>query len=179
MDFILAQVISILTTTFAVLSMQFKGMKPVLICQLICNLFCSTTYILLGAYSGSLICLIAIVQCLVVFFYTKKEIQPPVAIIFVFMALYVAASAFLFQSFADLFSAMGAVFFAIGMTQKSASAARLWYVANPVCWIFYDVFTQAYGNILTHGLIFTSTLIAIIRLDLPVYRAKKKAQAKD
>ena len=174
MDFIIAQAISVLTTAFAVLSMQFKSMKHVLICQLICNLLCSTTYVLLGAYSGSLICLIAIVQCLVVFFYNKKRIQPHIAVILVFIALYIAASAILFQSFADVFSAMGAVFFAIGMTQKSSAAARRWYIANPVCWILYDIFALAYGNILTHGIIFISTLIAIIRLDLPNYRAKKK-----
>jgi hypothetical protein len=74
---------------------------------------------------------------------------------------------------------MAAVIFAIGMTQKKASAARLWYVANPLFWIVYDLFSMAYGNIITHSLIFISTLIGIIRLDLPVYRAKKKAQAKD
>ena len=113
-------------------------------------------------------------QCLVVFAYNVKKVKPHLWVILVFIALYVAASAVLFQSFADVFSAMGAVIFAIGIVQKKTSAMRLWYVANPVCWILYDVFTMAYGNILTHGIIFISTLLAIIRLDLPEYRRKKK-----
>ena len=55
MEFILAQVISVLTTATAVLSMQFKGIKPILICQILSNFLCATTYILLGGYSGSII----------------------------------------------------------------------------------------------------------------------------
>lgn len=179
MEFIVAQAISVLTTIAAILSMQFKSMKPVLWCQILSNLLCATTFILLDAFSGSIICLIAIVQCLVIFAYNTKDRKPPLAVILGFILLYIAASVFLFQSFADIFSAMAAVIFAIGMTQKKASAARLWYVANPLFWIVYDLFSMAYGNIITHSLIFISTLIGIIRLDLPVYRAKKKAQAKD
>lgn len=183
MNFIIAQIISILTTATAVLSMQFKGIKPILICQILSNLFCATTYILLGGYSGSIICLIAIAQCLVVFAYNAKKIKPHLWVILVFIALYVATSAILFQSFADVFSAMGAVIFAIGIVQKKASATRRWYVANPVCWILYDIFTMAYGNILTHGIIFISTLLAIIRLDFPEYKraliGTKKAQLPD
>ena len=174
MEFVIAQGISVLTTVFAVLSMQFKGMRAVLLCQLLCNLFCASSYILLGAYSGSIICLIAIFQCLAIFAYNAKGNQPPRVLLLVFIACYVAASAFLFQSFADLFSAMGAVFFAIGMVQKKASAARLWYVANPVCWMVYDLFSMAYGNLITHGIILLSTVIGIIRLDLPAYRRNKK-----
>lgn len=173
MEFILAQVISILTTATAVLSMQFKGVKPILICQILSNLFCAMTFILLGAYSGCVICLVAIVQCLIIFAYDVKNLKPPLWIIVTFILLYVAVSAALFQSFADVFSAMGAVFFAIGMAQKRSSATRRWYFINPICWIVYDLFSGAYGNILTHGIIFVSTLLAIIRLDLPEYRRKK------
>lgn len=183
MSFIIAQIISILTTATAVLSMQFKGIKPILFCQILSNLFCAATYILLGGYSGSIICLIAIVQCLVVFAYNVKKVKPHLWVILVFIALYVAASAILFQSFADVFSAMGAVIFAIGIVQKNAAATRRWYVANPVCWILYDLFTMAYGNVLTHGIIFVSTLLAIIRLDLPEYKrahiGAKKASMPD
>ena len=170
MEFILAQVISILTTVTAVLSMQFKGIKPILLCQILSNLFCATTFILLGAYSGCVICLVAIVQCLIVFAYDTKKVKPHRVVIFLFILLYIAVSAVLFQSFADVFSAMGAVFFAVGMVQRTSSATRRWYFANPICWIVYDLFSGAYGNILTHGIIFVSTLLAIIRLDLPEYK---------
>ena len=170
MEFIIAQIISVLTTVTAVLSMQFKGVKPILICQILSNLFCATTFVLLGAYSGCVICLVAIVQCLIVFAYDVKKVKPPLWIIVTFILLYVAVSAVLFQSFADIFSAMGAVFFAIGMVQKKSSATRRWYFASPICWIVYDLFSAAYGNILTHGIIFVSTLLAIVRLDLPEYK---------
>ena len=85
MSFIIAQIISILTTATAVLSMQFKGIKPILFCQILSNLFCAATYILLGGYSGSIICLIAIAQCLVVFAYNVKKVKPHLWVILVFI----------------------------------------------------------------------------------------------
>ena len=172
--FYIAQAISILTTLSAVLSMQFKSMKYVLICQILSNLFCATTFILLGAYSGCVICLIAVFQCLIICAYNAKNVKPHLAVILSFIALYIAASAILFQSVADVFSAMGAVVFAIGMTQKKSSTTRLWYAFNPICWIVYDLFALAYGNILTHSILFVTTLLAIIRLDLPEYKQKLK-----
>ena len=177
MEFIIAQVISVFTTASAVLSMQFKGMKPVLVCQIISNLMCAATFLLLGGLSGMAICSVAILQCIVVFACNVKGIKPPLPILLGFIGAYVVCSLVFFQSFVDVFSAMGAVFFAIGMAQDKASAARRWYLANPVCWLIYDVFTMAYGNVLTHAILFFTTLLAIVRLDLPEYRRKRREQA--
>ena len=177
MEFILAQVISVLTTAFSVLSMQFKNVKPILLCQLMSNLLCSITYLLLGGFSGAAICLVAILQCIVSFVCNVKDIKPHWLLCVGFTAVYVACSIVWAQSVADVFSAMGAVVFSIGMTQKKASVTRLWYAANPVCWMIYDVFTMAYGNLITHLIIFASTMAAIIRIDLAAYRKNGKKRS--
>ena len=71
-EFYIAQGISILTGILAAVMMQLKKMKVILLFQLAVNLLTALTYILLGGLSGGGICLIAILQSAVMFFYNKK-----------------------------------------------------------------------------------------------------------
>ena len=77
MEFYIAQGISIVTALVAILSMQLKNMKSILIFQITANLLAASTYFLLGGFSGAGISLIAIIQLIVMFFYNKKNIKPP------------------------------------------------------------------------------------------------------
>ena len=73
MEFYIAQGISIVTALVAILSMQLKNMKSILVFQITANLLAASTYFLLGGFSGAGISLIAIIQLIVMFFYNKKN----------------------------------------------------------------------------------------------------------
>lgn len=165
MEFYLAQGISVLTGIVAVVMMQFKDMRKILIGQILANLLTASTYFLLGGFSGAGICLIAIVQTVTMFLYNLKERPPHRAAIFLFILLYLACSALYYKSPVDLFSAMAAICYAFSVVQTKSSLSRLWYLFNPLCWLIYDLFTRAYGNLILHVVIFSSTLIAIFRND--------------
>ena len=166
MEFYLAQGISVLTCIVAVGMMQFKDMKKILAGQILANLLTASTYLLLGGLSGAGICLLAIVQSVAMFLYNLKMIPPPKPLIALFIALYVACSALYFRSAADLLSSLAAVCYAFSVVQTKASLSRLWYLFNPLCWLVYDLFTAAYGNFILHVIIFSTTLLAILRRDL-------------
>ncbi len=173
MEFYIAQGISILTGIVAVVMMQFKDMKNILAGQILANLLTASTYLLLGGFSGAGICIIAIVQSVAMFLYSLKKIPPHKAVIAVFVVLYIACSAFYYQSPPDLFSALAAVCYAFSVVQTKSSLSRLWYLFNPLCWLIYDLFTKAYGNFLLHVVVFASTLLAILRNDLKPKRCEK------
>ena len=73
MEFYIAQGISVITAIIAACMMQFKNIKLILLGQLAANLLTAISYILLDGLSGGGICLIAIVQSAVMFFYTQKH----------------------------------------------------------------------------------------------------------
>lgn len=166
MEFYIAQAISVLNGILAVIMMQFKSMKKILIFQIICNLLTAVSYALLGGLSGAGICIIAIVQTITMFIYNIKKVPPHKIVIIAFVALYIGCSAFYFKSFIDIFSALAAVCFAISVVQTKAALSRLWYLFNPLCWLIYDIYTKAYGNLALHLVVFVSTFIGIIRNDL-------------
>ena len=76
MEFYIAQGISVLTALTAIVGMQMKNMKAILLSQILANLFTASTYFLLNAFSGAGICLVAIVQAVVMFFYNRKNKTP-------------------------------------------------------------------------------------------------------
>lgn len=175
-EFYIAQGISVLTTLTAVITMQMKKMRNILLGQITANILTASTYFLLGGFSGAGICLIAIVQSIVMFFYERKEKQPHFAIILLFILLYVACSIVYYNSFIDVFSASAAVFFAISITRSKASSSRLWYAFNPLCWVIYDAHTKAYGNLIMHSATFIFTFIAMIRVDGIFKRSQQNSE---
>ena len=166
MEFYIAQGISILTGVVAVVMMQFKEMKQVLLGQILANLLTASTYLLLDGFSGAGICIVAIVQSVTMFIFNLKKTPPQRGVIGAFIALYAACSAYYYRSPVDLFSGAAAICYAFSVVQTKTSASRLWYLFNPLCWLIYDLFTRAYGNFLLHIVIFFSTLFAILKNDV-------------
>ena len=174
-EFYIAQGISILTAGIAVFMMQLKQLKFILLCQLAVNLLTALSYILLGGLSGGGVCLIAIVQSLVMFFYNQAGKKPQWWVLAIFIAAYVACSVLNYQSFIDIFPAIAAVCFAVSIAMSTPFLSRVWYVFNPLAWIVYDVAKLAYGNLLIHAVVFISTLVALIRID-GIFRGRKKEE---
>lgn len=171
----IAHIINVCNAVIAVLVMQLKDMKSILIGHITINLISGVAFFLLGGYSGAAIAGIAIVQCVVMFFYDRKSIKPPLPVVLLFMAAYIAGSVFNYHSPVDLLAALAALFFAIGVTRSKPSVVRLWNALNPLTWMVYDIFIDGYGALIMHGVIFLSLVIAILRLDvLPKRRAKKQ-----
>ena len=165
MEFYIAQGISILTAIVAILSMQMKSMKGILITQIAANLLASSTYFILGGFSGAGISLIAIIQLIVVFLYNINDKEPHKFLVIPFIIAYTTYSIFYFKSFIDIFPLLAAIFFALGIAQKKPSVFRIYGMLNPLCWLVYDIYNLALVNSLMRLGIFISALIAKIKLD--------------
>ena len=163
--FYIAQGISIITAVIAILSVQLKGMKAILITQIIGNTLASSTYFLLGGFSGAGVSLIAVVQTVVMYFYNVRGIKPHVPVTAAFILAYVLNSAFTFSSVFDIFPTIAAVCFALSVSQSKPILFRFFSIWNPLSWLIYDVYARAYGNMLMHLGIFISIIIACIRYD--------------
>lgn len=166
--FYIAQGISVLTCLVGILMMQFKSMKKILAGQIIANLLTASTYFLLGGLSGAGICFIAILQSVVMFFYSVKNTPPHKLVIWLFVALYIGCSIFYYKNLVDVLSALAAVCFAFSVVQTKPMFSRIWYLFNPLFWMAYDLLIpeKAYVNFIMHTVLFCSTFIAIFRNDI-------------
>ncbi len=165
MEFYIAQAISVVTCILAVLSMQFKSMRSILIGQILVNLTSASTYFFLGGFSGAGVCLLAIVQSVVMFMFNIKSIKPKWWYTAIFIAMYVACSVIYFESYVDIFSSLGAICFALSVAQTKPAMARFWYLFNPLCWLVFDLSTKAYINFGLRVVLFFSIIFAMLRND--------------
>ena len=161
---ILAYIIGIFTTIFAVASMQFKDMKYVLVCQLICNSLLTMQYVLEGRVSVSGVVVLAVVQTIVRFFFDKKGKPFPVWLTGVFIVLFTVVSVIMMKSPYDLITCAAVWFFAICIVQKRSSIARICSFINTVLWLIYDIL-QAPSAVITHAVILVFVAAGIVRLD--------------
>ncbi len=160
----LAYIIGIFTTVFAVASMQFKNMKYVLVCQLICNSLLTMQYVIEGRVSVSGVVVLAVIQTIVRFFFDKKRKPFPVWLTCVFIVLFTVVSVLMMESYYDLITCAAVWFFAICIVQKRSSVARICSFVNTTLWLIYDILC-APSAIFTHAVILVFIAFGIIRLD--------------
>ena len=126
--------------------MQMKSMKAILITQIRSNLLVSSTYFLLGSFSGAGISLIAIIQLIVMYVYDKKETKQHWSIVAMFIAAYIVYSVSNFKNVMDIFPLLATIFFALVVVQKKPSIFRIYGMLNQLCWLVYDIYSLAIIN---------------------------------
>ena len=177
--FYIAQGISVITGVLAIILMQLKSMKTILLFQIIVNLLASVNYFLLGGSSGALISVLAIIQASVMFLYNRKSARPHMAVIIAFTCAYVACSAYnivVSKSVMELLPAFAAICYSMSLIQRTPAGFRIFGALNPSFWLVYDIYTKSYVMFCVHLGILISSIVAMIRID-GIFRSKNKKGA--
>ncbi|MBR2948253.1 MAG: YgjV family protein [Lachnospiraceae bacterium] len=176
-SFFLAQAIGLLTTVIAIISVQFKNVKLILISQIILNLLVAANFALLGGLSGAWICILAAVQTAITFFIEQycgdKATRIRNILLPFFAAGYVIGTVIVYKDWNDIVSCVCAILYVIAILQTESSKYRKVIILNALLWVIYDFTTMAYTSILTHGLEAVSIFIAMIRLKELPWMSKK------
>lgn len=169
MNFVIAQWLGVITMVVALLSVQFKNVEYILIGQIISNVLVALSYGLLGGLSGAWICILAAIQTVIIYFFDKLEMtnreKKKSRLLIVFALGYVIGTIVVYKDWRDVVAGVCAILFVLAIVQTESGKLRMIMMANSLLWIVYDYKTEAYTNILTHGLELLSILTAMIRLD--------------
>lgn len=163
MTYYIGQALGIVVTLGAILTMQIKNKKPMLIVSAIVNVLSALNILLLDKFSsGVIICLVAVVQIIDSLWHEKKNTQVTLAEKIIFLVLYVAGGVLGFEKGIDVLSIIAAVLYMFAMFQKKEQHIRLFLLGNMATWTVYHtilgstaVFAQLAGII--------SSLIALYR----------------
>lgn len=167
MNFIIGQIISIIALIISVVIAQFKNVKHVLLGEIASNLAVALSFVFLGGMSGAWICIVAVVQTIIIYWANKCELETKKRkiLMVVFAIAYVAGTVVVYKGWSDVVSCACALLYVMAIIQTEAKKYRWFMMANSFLWIIYDFNTAAYVNIITHGIVLISLLIAMVRLD--------------
>ena len=163
MAYYIGQIVGILVTIGAIVNLQLKNKKHMFILSIAVNLLSALNiYLLGGAGSGAIICVVAVLQLFVSLWHDKKGTDVHLAEQIIFFVLYVTAGVITFKSPIDILSIAAAILYMLAMFQKKEQNIRLFLLGNMSCWTVYHavlgstaIFAQIAGII--------SSLIAMYR----------------
>ena len=163
MQYYIGQFLGIVVTIGAILTMQIKNKKPMLIVSAIVNVLSALNILLLDKFSsGVIICFVAVFQILFSLWHEKKGTDIPLAEKIIFLVLYITGGLLGFEKPIDILSIIAAVLYMLAMIQKKEQNIRLFLLGNMATWTVYHtilgstaVFAQLAGII--------SSLIALYR----------------
>lgn len=168
MAFIIGQSISILALVISVAIVQFKDVKYILIGEIASNLTVALSFVFLGGMSGAWNCIVAAVQSYVMYLANKKNMDEKKRklVILLFALIYIVGSIMNYAGWNDCISLACAMLYVLAVMQKESKYYRGFMVLNSALWLIYDFNVMAYVNIITHGLVLISLLVAVVRLDI-------------
>ncbi len=163
MTYYIGQALGIVVTIGAILTMQIKNKKPMLIVSATVNVLSALNILLLDKFSsGVIICLVAVLQIIDSLWHDKKGTEVTLAEKIIFLMLYVTGGLLGFEKGIDVLSIIAAVLYMLAMIQKKEQNIRLFLLGNMATWTVYHtilgstaVFAQIAGII--------SSLIALYR----------------
>ena len=167
---ILAYAVGILTTAVAVLSMQFKSMRLVLLLQIIANGLLGVQYAIRGADTGVWSLALGVVQIILSYIFNIKNARFPKWLVILFIGGYLVITVFTFKSIFDVLPFIALCIFSVSIIQEKSRICRILSVLNSITFLVYDVSTRSYSAVITHGTILLFLIIGILRLDLAEWK---------
>lgn len=157
----LSYISSLIATVLGLIEPFGKKMKTILTLNFLGNLLVGISYLFVSGYSGAAICFTACVQVLINYSFDAKQKKLSLWLVIIHAVIFLAVNVITFAHWYDIISLAAAMIFVLSVAQSSAKYYRVLYVTNSFLWIFYDFLAGAYGNLLTHIVLFIATSIAI------------------
>lgn len=170
--FLAAQIICGIGTIFSILAMQLKDKKKILFFLLIVNVFFGINYLLLGSYTGAIICLISIVQTYINNRYVNKGEKLPRIFLILFIIVSVIMGAITYKRMIDILPIISSILYIFTITQEKEKNIRLLNFVNLGVWLVFETVISAYVAVISTAITELSTIVGIFRYDIFKYRGK-------
>ena len=154
--FIFIQIIGFLAWILLGLSYYRKNTDKILSFQVIANILFCIHYLLLGAYSGLLICFFELARDYL-YYKTDKDNYIFVGSIIV----YIISSIITFTTLLDLFPYLASTLDGFFLTKKKKIVV-FGAIITYTLWLIYDIYAMSISGAVTDGIIIVSNLLILI-----------------
>ncbi len=163
----LAQIMGLIASIIMIISIQVKDKKKIfLILNILAKILYGINFILLSAYSGTLTQCIGLIITIIVYIYTKKNLDIPKWLILVFIAITLLGGLFTYNNMYSLMAIICGITYTLIVVSKNMKIIRKLNLVQSLLWTLYDFIISAYTASISSIFVFISTLIAIFRYDI-------------
>ena len=164
--FTLAQIFGLLGATSMLLSSWQKTRKKVLSFLIFDSLFYFIQYILLGALSGAFTNIIGLIRT-IIFRYKEnnKHLQNKI-ILYIIILMYLIIGIYTYDGIISIFPVIVSILYSVVLWQNNVKKIRIGTSLMLLSWLIYNVSVSAYIGAIVETILFISTIIAIIKIDI-------------
>ncbi len=170
---LLAQIIGFGGTALTIIAYQQSKRKRILGCTVISAALFAIHYIILGAYTGAVMNILAGTRSLVFMNNTKKWAKSKIWVA-VFMVIYTVACIATWDKWYSVLPLIAMLLTTVSNWFQSEKKIRFLTFPSSPCWLVYNILNASYAGIITEIFVMSSLIIAIIRFDLR--KPKKKEE---
>lgn len=166
MKFIVAQLLGIIGPSLKIVSIQFKDKKNILLMFVMVNTTIGIELLLLKAYSGAMVCFIAVIQTVINYLYVRINKNLPKFYIPIYIIVSLAAGIYSYKMIIDSLAIICAMLYIASICQTKEKNIRIISFFNIFLWIIYNLYNKAFTDALFKVAFLISTLIAIYKYDV-------------
>lgn len=164
--FILAQIFGVLGSIAMVISSWQKSRKKILFFLLFDNIFYFIQYILLHAYTGAFTNVIGLVRLGLFSYKGKNDFFKKNYVLYIICLLYILIGFITYENLGSIFPIIASVIYAVVLWQDNPKKIRIGTAFMLFMWMVYNLLVHAYVGALSEGIMFMSSILAIIKIDV-------------
>ena len=169
LEYVLSQVCVVIAMVCLAISYLIKNKKLILVLTCLNAIFFALNYVFLGAYTGTIINLIALIRGVWFFINEKHGKKGDYLSLCVCTFVLIICSIFTYSQWVDILAVFASILFGYGVWQNRLKVYRWIAVINSTCFIVFNVFQQSIFGVTCEVILLICEIVGIIKL----YTAKK------
>lgn len=163
---LLANLFGILGLLFNIIGIQLKKKKSIMLSIMFSTLFFSINFLLIKAYTGSIISFISTIETFINYCYDKKEKEYSLPLIYSYVFISLVSGAFTYNNFIDILPILSSIVFILTIIQKKEKNIRFLTLTYILLFVVYDYFMCAYIPLISAIIYVVFIIISIVRYDI-------------
>lgn len=166
--YIISQICAIITYIFLALTYYAKTRKNVLIMSLLSNIINGIEYILLNAYSGFAMCMVASLRCLIFLVDENKNGdrikngKKDVIILIILCMMSIILGAFTYEGIYSILPVLTTILYTYSAWQKNVAIYKILGVPVGILWIAYNVYIKSIFGVILESIIVICSITGYI-----------------
>ena len=177
---ILANILGLCAVACFVISYQMQARRSIIALGAASRLLYMVQYILLGAFDGALLDMVAFFISLVCSRTEKGFVKKHFVLVFILSnVLIIGAGMMTYRNIFSLFPIFGVIFETLALWLKKERHIRLASLLGAPFWMAFNLRCMAYGSVIGNAITLVSLTVAILRFDLLAQRASQGRKGRD
>lgn len=159
LTYILSQIFTIINYTLLGLTYYAKDRKKILVISFLSMIANAIAYILLDAWTGVAMCVVALIRNIIFFIDEKKNgkretiNKKDVVILIVLFSSIIISTIFTYDGFLSLLSVIATMIYTYSVWQKKTNIYKLLGIPGGILWILYNIYVKSIFGVILEAIL--------------------------